>query len=256
MLVNGIGLLLVASTALSLPDVPAWAVGLVAGVGALLLAGFVRVSAGNPEAFIPPHLIIESRFLRSCMAAFAQMFMLGTTLVVLPLYLTGPVELTSSETGVFFFLLPLAMAVMAPIVGRLSNWATPRLVLRTGLVVTMVAGVVTGSVTDAWTDTEVLWPVAVLLLVLGVGMAMVQTPAAAGATRSPAGARGAALGLFNMLRFSGSAAGTAWVALAYPLGSMLLVLGGASAVVAVGLAMSFLGPDPQGSIDDRPPQPS
>jgi MFS family permease len=250
LLVNGVGLLLVALTALSLPHVPAWTIGVIAGLGALLLVGFIRVSAGHPEPFIPPKLIIETRFLRSCVAAFAQMFMLGTVLVVVPLFLTGPVELSSSQTGVFFFILPLAMAVMAPLVGRLSNWSTPRMVLRTGLSVIIVGGLVTGWITDLWTGRDVLWPVSVLLLVLGAGMAMVQTPAAAGATRSPAGARGAALGLFNMLRFSGSAAGTAWVALVYPLGSMLLVLGGAASVAAVGLALSYLGPDPEGSGDD------
>ncbi len=252
LLVNGVGLLLVALTVLSLPDVPPWAPAAVAVTGALLLAGFVLVSTDNPDAFIPPHLILESRFLRSCAAAFAQMFMLGTMLVVMPLYLTGPVDLSSSETGVFFFILPLAMAVMAPIVSRLSNRYTARLVLRSGLTVIIVGGVLTGLVTDAWTGAEVLWPVSVMLLVVGAGMAMVQTPAAAGATRSPAGARGAALGLFNMLRFSGATAGTAWVALTFPTGSMLLVTGGAAVIAVVGLAMSFVGPDPTGLVSDTP----
>jgi MFS family permease len=252
LLVNGVGLLLVALTVLSLPDVPPWAPAAVAVTGAVLLVGFVLVSTDNPDAFIPPHLILESRFLRSCAAAFAQMFMLGTMLVVMPLYLTGPVDLSSAETGVFFFILPLAMAVMAPIVSRLSNRYTARLVLRSGLTVIIVSGVLTGLVTDAWTGAEVLWPVSVMLLVVGAGMAMVQTPAAAGATRSPAGARGAALGLFNMLRFSGATAGTAWVALTYPIGSMLLVTGGAAVIAVVGLAMSFVGPDPTGVLSDTP----
>ena len=64
------------------------------------------------------------------------------------------------------------------------------------------------------------------LVVLGIGMAMVQTPAAAGATSAPAGAYGAAVGLFSMVRFSGSATAAAWVALIYPTGSMLLLFGG------------------------------
>ena len=83
-----------------------------------------------------------------------------------------------------------------------------------------------------------------LMVVLGFGMALVQTPAAAGATSSPAGAYGAAVGLFNMMRFSGSAAAAAWVALAYPTGSMTLLFGIVAVIAAGALAASFAGPDP------------
>jgi len=224
--------------------IPLWINGALGLVGGVLLAGFVLVSRNNPRAMIPPHLIIESRFLRSSLAAFAQMFTLGTILVVMPLYLTGQVELSSSEAGILFFVLPLTMAAMAPLVGRLSDRTTPRLVLRSGLSVIVVGALVIGVITRDSDLPYLLWVVSALLIVLGVGMAMVQTPAAAGATRSPAGSRGAALGLFNMLRFSGSAAGTAWVALTYPLGDMLVVLAGCAAIAVLGLAMSFFGPDP------------
>ncbi len=244
MLCGGMGLLLVALTALSLSGIAVWASGGIALVGVLLLAGFVLVSTNNPGAMIPPHLIIESRFLRSCLAAFAQMFTLGTVLVVMPLYLTGPLELSSSQAGILFFVLPLAMAIMAPLVSRLSDRTNPRLVLRTGLSIIIVGGLLTGAITRDPGIPNVLWLVSAMLLVLGVGMAMVQTPAAAGATRSPAGSRGAALGLFNMLRFSGSTAGTAWVALMYPLGDMLILFLGCVAVALVGLGMSFFGPNP------------
>jgi MFS family permease len=244
MLVNGVALLLVALTVLSLPYVPVWVSVLAAVLGVALLAGFVLVSRNNPDAMIPPHLIIESRFLRSCLAAFAQMFMLGTMLVVMPLYFTGPLALSSSQAGMLFFLLPLAMVLMAPMVSRLSDRSSPRLVLRIGMLVIIVGGLLTGVVAEVWARQDALWVISGMLLVMGAGITMVQTSAAAGATRSPAGARGAALGLFNMLRFSGTAAGTAWVALAYPLGSMLFVFVGAAVVAALGLMMSFVGPDP------------
>lgn len=244
LLCTGVALLLVAMTALSLSGIPRWATAVLAVLGVLLLAGFILVSANNPRAMIPPHLIIESRFLRSCLAAFAQMFTLGTVLVVMPLYLTGPLELSSSEAGILFFVLPLAMAVMAPLVSRLSDRTTPRLVLRAGLSIIIVGALLTGLITRDSAIPHVLWLVSGMLLVLGVGMAMVQTPAAAGATRSPAGSRGAALGLFNMLRFSGSTAGTAWVALMYPFGDMLVLFLGCVAIAVLGLGMSFFGPDP------------
>lgn len=244
LLAGGMALLLVAMTALSLSDMPLWANGLIAFVGVTLLVGFVLVSTDNPLAMIPPHLIIEPRFLRSCLAAFAQMFTLGTVLVVMPLYLTGPMDLSSSQAGVLFFALPLVMVVMAPLVSRLSVRTRPRWVLRAGLSTIIVGGLLTGVVTRAPDHRFALWLVSAMLVVLGVGMAMVQTPAAAGAARSPAGHRGAALGLFNMLRFAGSTAGTAWVALMFPSGDMLALFLGCVTIAVLGLEMSFFGPDP------------
>ena len=116
---------------------------------------------------IPPHLIVEPRFLRSSLAAFAQMFTLGAVLVAMPLYFTGPLELSSSQAGVLFFVLPLAMAVMAPLVSRLSNReSAPRLVLRSGLAVIIVAALSTGALTRS-PEGSVLWPVAGLLVSSG-----------------------------------------------------------------------------------------
>lgn len=244
MLTTGTGLVLVALTAISQPGV-SLAIVVAAGTSGLaLLVGFVLVSRGNPRAMIPPHLIIETRFLRSCVAAFAQMFALGTLLVVIPLYLTETLGRGSAEAGILFFALPLAMAVMAPLVGRLVDYASPRLVLRSGLVVIIVGSLVTGALASDHYSTGLIIQVCALLMVLGLGVALVQTPAAAGATRSPAGASGAALGLFNMLRFSGSTAGTAWVALTFPRGDIFVVFVGCAVVATLGLLTSFLGPDP------------
>lgn len=256
MLCGGMGSLLMALTASTLSGATTWAIGGLALTGVLLLTGFVGVSTNNPRAMIPPRLIIEPRFLRSCVAAFAQMFTMGTVLVVMPLYLTGQLGLSSSEAGVLFFVLPLAMAILAPLVSRLSSRTSPRLVLRTGLSVVILGGLATGVITRDSGTPYVLWLVAGMLLVLGLGMAMVQTPAAAGATRSPAGSRGAALGLFNMLRFSGSTAGTAWVALTYPRGDMLVLFLGCIAVAAVGLLVSLLGPNPTEPVDETSATPA
>jgi len=85
-----------------------------------------------------------------------------------------------------------------------------------------------------------LLPLTGLLVAAGVGIALVQTPALTGATRSPAGQRGAGLGLFNMMRFVGAAVGTAAVAAAWPDGLGWLFVGTATAA-ALGLVLSFLG---------------
>jgi MFS family permease len=242
LLTTGTGLVLAGTTAVSQPQVPYWLDAVVVAVGLLLLVGFGLVSRGNPDAMIPLRYIFESRFARSSVAAFAQMFVLGTCLVAIPLYLTGPLDLSTSLAGTLFFALPITMALLAPAVGRLAEVFSPRTVLRVGLVV--VIGASAGS---AWLTASLAPVLAVtlsLLVALGAGMAMVQTPAATGATRSPAGAYGAALGLFNLTRFSGMTAGAAWVALLVPRDLGAVMWAGCAFVALAALLLSFAGPNP------------
>jgi MFS family permease len=240
----GMGMLLVATTAVSQPGTPLWLVGVVAVSGLASLVGYAVVSRGRATAMIPVRLIVESRFLRSSLSAFAQMFTLGTVLVALPLYFTGPLGHSAAHAGVILFTLPAIMAIAAPLVGRLSDRTGPRLVLRSGLAVIIGAAAVTGIVAANESGHRTTVLLVVMMVLLGTGMAMVQTPAAAGATRSPAGQYGAALGLFSMLRFSGSTAAAAWVALIYPHGWFLVLFLGCSLVGLLGLISSFFGPDP------------
>jgi MFS family permease len=253
LLTAGVGLLLVAVTALSQRGVPGSAVASMGVAGALMLVGYCLVSSGRPNALIPVRLVLESRFMRSSVAAFAQMFTLGTVLVALPLFFTGPLSMSTSRAGLICFTLPVVMALAATLVIRLSARAGPRRVMRTGLIV-IAAGTAATGLTTSWQPGRGTAPILVaLLVVLGLGMAMVQTPAAAGATRSPAGQYGAAVGLFSMLRFSGSGTGAAWVALTYQHDGGLLLFGGCAVVALVGLIASFAGQDPTPTADSSEP---
>lgn len=242
LLTAGAGLLLLSGTLLSQPAVPVALDALLAVSGVALLVGFVRVSHGNPRALIPLRLVVEVRFLRSCFAAFAQMFLLGTCLVAVPLVLTGPMHLSYSSAGALFFVLPVVMAGCAPIVGRQSERGSPRAVLRAGLLLMVVAGGLTAYVVGG--DAPTIAPVVACLLFTGAAMSMVQTPAATGATRSPAGAHGSALGLFNLTRFAGMTAGAAWVGVLTPLDGRAWMFGGAALIAAGALAVSFAGASP------------
>ncbi|HIZ97026.1 MAG TPA: MFS transporter [Candidatus Janibacter merdipullorum] len=243
LLTSGAGFLLLGATLLSQPSVPVWVDGALAVVGLLLLVGFLKVSYRNPRALIPLRLVAEVRFFRSCFAAFAQMFLLGTSLVAIPLVLTGPMGLSYSTAGALFFVLPVVMAVTAPGVGRLAERGSPRTVLRLGLSLMVASAALTALVVAG--DAPRVAMVVLCLLLVGGAMAMVQTPAATGATRSPAGAHGAALGLFNLTRFAGMTAGAAWVGLLTPLGARPAMFGGAAVIAGVGLAISFAGTSPQ-----------
>lgn len=243
LLTSGTGFVLLGATLLSQPSVPVWLDAAFAAAGLALLGGFIKVSYGNPRALIPLRLAAEVRFLRSSFAAFAQMFLLGTSLVAIPLVLTGPMDLSYSSAGALFFVLPVVMAVSAPLVGRMAEEGSPRTVLRIGLALMIASAGLTASVVGGASPS--ILPVVLCLLLAGGSMAMVQTPAATGATRSPAGAHGAALGLFNLTRFAGMTAGAAWVGLLTPFDARAAMFVGAAAMAAVALGVSFLGVSPR-----------
>jgi Na+/melibiose symporter-like transporter len=213
----------------------------VAGVATLAL--FVILSRRAAQPMIVPGLILELRFLRSSIATLTQMFALMCVLVAVPLYLTGTLHHSTAVAGALFFALPAAMALLAPLVGMLSDRVGARRVLRLGLGVLAVSCLALGWFTQDTAHSLVL--LCGLLILVGVGVALVQTPAATGATRSPAGQTGAALGLFNMVRFGGSAFGAAWVAVLYPRGSLFLLFGGSALLLVGALVATLLGTDPE-----------
>lgn len=244
LLTGGVALLLIGVTTLGQHHDTVSLVMIELVTGLALLLGYGVAARGRETAMIPLPVLREIRFARSMAAAYGQMFCLGTSLVALPLLFTGSLGMSAGLAGVLFFTLPAVMAVSAPVVSRTSRLLGPRMVLRGGLGTLIVATVLTGLVARSGTSTWVAVALTVLLVVLGVGMAMVQTPAAAGATASAAGQHGAAMGLFNMVRFAGSATAAAWVALVFPTGHLLLLFCGCTFLTAAALLVSLLGPDP------------
>jgi MFS family permease len=241
----GVALLMTAATAAPQPGVPGWLPITGAVLGLASVVGFVVAGLRRAAPFIDPRLLLETRWLRSATAVFVQQSSLAAVLVAVPLYLTGEVGLSVSVTGLLVFCLPLVWAVAAPLVGVLADRVGPRPVLRSGLALLALVDLGLGLVLAA--GVTHLLPLMALLLAAGTAVALVQTPSLTGATRSPAGQRGAGLGLFNMMRFVGAATGTAGVAAAWP--DALLWLFAICAAVAVGgLVLSFLGRE----MPDRP----
>ncbi|MEV0671085.1 MFS transporter [Mycobacterium sp. NPDC050441] len=242
----GSALLMLGLALVPQPDMPGWLVAAAVVAAVIALAWFARHCARTAAPFVDVRLVTESRFVRSCLAAFAQMFCLGATLLAIPLYLVGQ-SVSISAAGLMLFAVPATMAVLGPLVGRWQDRLGPRRVLRSGLVLLLIAQA--GMVVTVGQDRLVLGALIAVLVVCGVGIALVQTPAATGATRSPAGEQGTGLGLFNLLRFGGSACGAAWVAVALSsvqsLAGYPTVFTACAVIVALGLAGSFVGPDPQ-----------
>ena len=219
--------------------------------GLLLLCVFWRLIHRAAQPFVPPSLLLERAYLRSSLAVTTQMFCLGAMVLGIPLYLTRIAGFDVGRTGLLVFTLPLLMTIFAPVAGLSTERWGGRLTLRTGLGLVLIA-----QVAFALTLGPHVAEGAVLISALalaGVGVALVQTSAATGATRSAAGRVGAGLGLFNLLRFSGSALGAAWVGgVVGAGGSFSLVFGGAAAIAFLGVLAAFVpGRDEQSGLSTQ-----
>jgi predicted MFS family arabinose efflux permease len=238
----GSAVLMLGLALVSQPNLQAWvAVGTVAAA-VPVLAWFAWHCSRVAHPFVDVRLVVESRFARSSLAAFVQMFCLGATLLAVPLYLVGRSS-SVAAAGLVLFAVPATMAVLGPLVGRWLDRLRPRRVLRVGLVVLAMSQ---AGLAIAMAVAGLPVPALVgVLIVTGIGVALVQTPATTGSTRSPAGAAGTGLGLYNLIRFGGSAVGGAWVAVALDFSSFPTIFAVSAVVAALGLAGSFFGPDPQ-----------
>lgn len=187
------------------------------GVVALLAAAlalfgwFAYLTKTESQPFVSPRIVREPSYVRSAFAGFAQMFCVGASLLAAPLFITHGGRVSAAEAGLIVFPLPLAMALLAPFVGQLATMLGAYPVLRIGLAVIVLAeaGLAIAGSLDLQAEPIVM----ALLLVLGSGIACVQTASATAATSSEAGRYGAGVGLFNLIRFTGSTSGGAWVAI-------------------------------------------
>ncbi|MDO3401478.1 MFS transporter [Mycolicibacterium neoaurum] len=223
-------------------------VGAAVGTAVLVLVFFAWHCRRVPEPFVDVRLVAEARFMRSTLGAFAFMFSLGATLLAVPLYVVAR-GYSGSVAGMVLLAIPVSMVVLGPVVGRYLDRLGARRVLRTGLSLLIVGQALLAAAvaTDLIERSYGLPGFTAILVVIGIGTAFVQTPAATGATRSPAGAQGTGLGLFNLVRFGGSAMGAAWVAIALGLPSatgFALAFAVVAVVAVLGLLGSFVGTDP------------
>jgi MFS family permease len=238
----GVGLLLGSVAVLPQLGIASPAVWSLAAAGLVTLTLFVGFVRHADAPFVPPSLLANVMFVRSNLGVFSQMFCLGATMLAIPLYLTGPGGVSTGRAGLLVFALPAAMALLAPVSGTVTQRLMPLRTLRGGLLLVVLAQCLLAGMMHTTADHG-LGLVAVLVL-MGVGIAFVQTPAATLATAA-VGRVGAGLGLYNLIRFSGSMLGAAWVAVVLDEhGSYATVFVVCASLAGLGLAGTFLGRAP------------
>lgn len=237
-LTGGATLLLLSAIAVPLVGTASPVVWALAAVSLLLLFVFFRSATSFTKPFVPASVMGDRAFMIGSIAVSAQMFCLGATLLAVPLYLTRNAHLSLGTAGAFVFATSVSMTALAPLAG----WTTER----RGYAPPIWFGTALLAATELMLAlsfaNRVVGPfVLLLLLTLGVAVAFVQAPAATAATGSAAGAHGAALGVFNLIRFASAAIGAAWVAAALEAsGSYPTVFAACSAVAVAAMAATLL----------------
>ncbi len=216
-------------------------------LGAAVLWRSWRWAAKASNPFIRQELIRSGGFLRSSIGSFVQMLCIMVDVAGVSLYLVHGEGMNVAAAGTVVLALPLMMAVASPVAGWMAGLVGGRRVFWIGL------AILAWGEAALWLATGTRSPAIPGLVaglgVAGAGAAIVQTATAGGATREEGGSDSTAVGVFNLIRFAGSAVGAAWLAVAFSLGGTgsIAFLSCAAAVIAAFGVTRFLIHTPDGA---------
>jgi len=175
-------------------------------VGAALLVSFSRRAERLDAPFLDLRVLRNRRYATLATVAGLQMMVLFGVLFTVPLVLVSLFDRSVGAAGALSFVLPVTMVLAAPWMGHLSDrYGTRRLTIAGAAVLTSSAVLLVAAV-----SATSLGLLAAGLVVVGAGVAAIQSPAAVGiAEEVTEQNRGVALGLFHTVRFLAGVLGTA-----------------------------------------------
>ncbi len=175
-----------------------------------LLAVFFVTERRIREPFVDLNLFSNRPYSAATTISFAQAFCQFGLLFLIPLFLVELQGYSAAQTGLILACMPITMAFTAPIAGRLADRYGCRLLCLAGMGVVALSGLALSPLGP----TTLFWYVVFCLVLAGVGMGMIQSPAPAAVSLVVASEQlGIALGVFNMLRFVGGTLGPTLFAL-------------------------------------------
>jgi MFS transporter, DHA2 family, multidrug resistance protein len=218
------------------------AITVVIELAAAVLLGFFlhRRHADHPAPMLPIDLFRRGMFALSAATAVCSFSVQGLGFVSLPFYFEDILQRSQVETGFFMTPWPLAVGIMAPIAGRLSDRFPAGLLGGIGLVLLGTGMALLALLPENPSIPNIVWR----MLICGIGFGFFQAPnMKAIMSSAPPHRSGSASGIVATARLTGQTTGAALAALCFSLAgregaTLALALGAGFA--GLGSVMSFL----------------
>jgi EmrB/QacA subfamily drug resistance transporter len=133
---------------------------------------FIRLELGLKQPMIDLRLFRNALFSINLVTALMTFVAIAGVFILMPFYLENVLGYSTRQMGYIMAIVPIALGIVAPIAGSLSDRFGPRLLTITGMVL-MILGYYLASTLDA--ETTALGYV-LRLLPIGVGMGLFQSP--------------------------------------------------------------------------------
>jgi DHA2 family multidrug resistance protein-like MFS transporter len=211
-------------------------------LGGAVVAGFVfvRYQLSLPTPLLPLDLLRRPVFALSMMTSVCSFATQSLAYLALPFYFHDELGRSVTETGMLMTPWPLAIAVAAPIAGRLADRFSPGLLGGIGLA-TLAAGLALLAVLpDDPSTLDIVWR----LTICGLGFGLFQSPNnKAIITSAPPERSGGASGMQSSARLLGQSLGAALAAVLFglaPGNATALILWLGAGLSAIGCVTSSL----------------
>ncbi len=222
-----------------------------------LAALLIRREAGVPRPLIPIDLMRIPVFALSVSASVCAFAAYNLAFTALPFYFEQALGRNQVQTGLLITPWPAALAVVAPLAGRISDRVPAGLLGGIGLLVLAAGLALMATLGRQSSDLDIVWRMAIC----GVGFGLFQSPNnRTMMTAAPRDRSGAAGGMLATARLTGMITGTALVAAIFGLAGrnaepVDLSIAAGLAIVAAVASVARLG-SPQGRTATRPQNPS
>ncbi len=147
-------------------------VALLLAAGAFTLLVFVKVEAVSSKPLLPLHLFSQRFFSAAVVCAVFSFMVLFVVIMLTPFYLDRVLSLSSARIGLVMMSIPLAVMLVAPLAGYLSDRIGARLLSTAGLLISCL-GLLLLTELPAHPRP---WQIAVRLTLMGCGQAMFLAP--------------------------------------------------------------------------------
>lgn len=197
--------------------------------GLLVLYVFVlrasHLAAVGADSLISPELLRNQRLTGGLIVFFAQFLVQAGVFFAVPLFLSVVLELSALETGIRIFPLSVALVLAAAGIPKLRPQASPRRVVRMGLMLMIVGILILTAGLDPGANAGI---VAVPMLLMGLGLGAMASQLGAVTVSSVPDSQSAEVGgLQNTATNLGASLGTALI------GSVLIATLGTSFITGI-----------------------